>query len=111
MLSVFCYITLICICYITLLNMLISKFTTCGEKVPRTPVVLKKAIQFRKNNGAHDFTCTTSLRCKKQYIITKEFYNKQRNQTVIFVSLKIFPQPAKMLHMSLQCDFLLKVPM
>ena len=30
---------------------------------------------------------------KKKYIITKEFYNyKQRNQTVIFISSKIFPQ-------------------
>ena len=102
MLSVFCYIALISICYITLLNLLKNKFTTCfsGEKVLKTPVLLKTAIQFRKRNGVHDFTYTTSLRCKNRYIITKEFYNKQRNQTVIFVSLKRFPQPAKMLHMS-----------
>ena len=110
MLSVFCYIALISICYITLLNLLKNKFTTCfsGEKVLKTPVLLKTAIQFRKRNGVHDFTYTTSLGCKNRYIITKEFYNKQRNQTVIFVSLKRFPQPAKMLHMSLQCEFFLK---
>ena len=52
MLSVFCYNTLIGICYITviMLYMHINKFTTdfSGEKVPRTLVVLKKAIQFRK---------------------------------------------------------------
>ena len=48
--------------------------------------------------------------CKKQYIITKKFHNKQRNQTVMFISLKIFPQPAKMLPASLQCEFFLKAP-
>ena len=38
---------------ITSLNMLINKFTTgfSGEKVPRTPVVLKMAIQFRKKKA------------------------------------------------------------
>ena len=49
--NAFCVLlhTLICICYITLLYMLINKFTTgfSGEKVPKTPVVLKMAIQFR----------------------------------------------------------------
>ena len=36
------YSYLFCICYITLLNVLINKFTTgyAGEKVPRTLVVL-----------------------------------------------------------------------
>ena len=45
------------ICYSTLLNVLINKFTTgySEEKVPRTLVVLKMAIQFReKKNSVHD---------------------------------------------------------
>ena len=37
------------------------------KKRPGTRVVLKMAIQFRKK-GVHDFMCTTSLMCKKQYI-------------------------------------------
>ena len=47
-LSAFCYNNLIC--YVTLLYMLINKFTTgfSGDKVPRTLVVLKMEIQFRK---------------------------------------------------------------
>ena len=50
MLPPFCYNTLICICYITLLYVLKNKFTAgfSGEKVPGTPVVLKMAIQFKE---------------------------------------------------------------
>ena len=79
-LSAFCYNNLIC--YVTLLYMLINKFTTgfSGDKVPRTLVVLKMEIQFRKKNGT---------------------------KVVIFISLKIFPKAAKMLHV-LQCEFFLK---
>ena len=78
----FCYHNLICTCYITLLYMLINKFTTgfSGDKVPRTLVVLKMEIQFRKKNGT---------------------------KAVKFISLKIFPNAAKMLHV-LQCEFFLK---
>ena len=39
-------------CYITLLFMLINKFTAGGEKVPRTPVVFKKAIPLRKKKAS-----------------------------------------------------------
>ena len=41
---------LICICYITLLSCSLtnSPLVTPEEKVPRTPVVLKMATQFRK---------------------------------------------------------------
>ena len=57
MLSVFCYNTIICICYITLLYMLINKFTTgfSEEKLPRKPVVLKMAIQFRMKKWCVQF--------------------------------------------------------
>ena len=49
-----------------------------GEKVSRTLVVLKMAIQFRKKRNG--------------------------TKTVIFTSLKIFPKPAKILHV-LRCEF------
>ena len=113
MLCEFCYNTLICICYITLLYMLIKKITAgfSGEKVPRTPVVLKMAIyiQFRKKNGVHDFkcTCTTSLECNKQYIITKEFYGKQSNQSRHLFHWNI-PQISKIAAIAFWCEFFLK---
>ena len=48
---------------------------------------------------------------KTNTLLQRNFTIKQRNQTVIFVSLKRFPQRAKMLHMSLQCEFFLKAPL
>ena len=69
-LSVFCYHNLICICYITLLYMLINKFTTgfSGDKVPRTLVVLKMEIQFRKkkwNQSSDIYFIENIPKCRK----------------------------------------------
>ena len=59
------FFMLICIRYITLLNVLINKFTTgySGEKVPRTLVVLEMAIQFREKKWH-----TQSLKLMKIYV-------------------------------------------
>ena len=92
--------------------MLINKFTTgfSEEKVPKTQVVLKMAIQLRKKNGVHDFTCTTSLICVKQYIIAKEFYSKQRNQSSDFYFIENIPKTSKNAAHVLQWEFFLKAP-
>ena len=76
-----------------------------------TGIVLKMAIyiQFRKKNGVHDFkcTCTTSLECNKQYIITKEFYGKQSNQSRHLFHWNI-PQISKIAAIAFWCEFFLK---
>jgi len=75
MLSVFCYNTLIGICYITLC-------CTCS-------FFWRKSVQdigsFENGNSVQ----------------------KKRNETkaVVFTSLKIFPKPAKILHMSFDVNF------
>ena len=82
-----CYNTLICICYITLLYMLINKFTTAfsGEKVPRTPVVLTiMAIQFRK---------------------------KKWNQSGDIYFIENIPKTSEIAAHVLQCEFFLKAPL
>ena len=82
-----CYNTLICICYITLLYMLINKFTTAfsGEKVPRTPVVLTiMAIQFRK---------------------------KKWNQSGDIYFIENIPKTSENAAHVLQCEFFLKAPL
>ena len=66
----FCYHNLICTCYITLLYMLINKFTTgfSGDKVPRTLVVLKMEIQFRKkkwNQSSEIYFIENIPKCSK----------------------------------------------
>ena len=82
---------LICFYYITLFNVLINKFTLgySGEKVPRTLVVLKMAIQFREKKIAYTifkwkFTCSTD----KPHVI-KNVHHYKGTKAVIFISLKI----------------------
>ena len=67
-------------------EMLINKFTTgfCGEKVPRTPIVLKMAIQFRK---------------------------KKWNQSSDIYFIENIPKTSKNAAHVLQCDFFLKAPL
>ena len=71
--------------------MLINKFTT-GEKVPRTLVVLKMAIQFREKKIAYTifkwkFTCSTD----KPHVI-KNVHHYKGTKAVIFISLKNIPK-------------------
>ena len=82
----FCYNTLICICYITLLYLLINKFTTgfAGEKVSRKPVVLKMEIQFRE---------------------------KKWNQSCDIYFIENIPKTSKNAAHVLQCEFFLKAPL
>ena len=78
------------------------------KKVPRTRVVLKMAIQFRKK-GVHDFMCTTSLMCKKQYInITEELNSKQRNQNSDIYFTENIPKTSKNASHVLECEFFWK---
>ena len=69
--------------------MLIKKITAgfSGEKVPRTPVVLKMAISILFSLEKKMVYMILSVHVLqalyviKQYIITKEFYSKQSNQS------------------------------
>ena len=73
--------------------------------MPRTWVVLKMAIQFRKK-GVHDFMCTTSLMCKKQYInITEELNGKQRNQNSDIYFTENIPKTSRNASHVLECEF------
>ena len=69
MLSVFCYITL------TLLNLLINKFTTCfsGEEVSKTPVLLKTAIQLRKKMAYMILRILQALDVKTNTLLQRNF--------------------------------------
>ena len=87
-----------------------NKFTTSflGEKSAQDTGSFENGNSVETKKGVHDFMCTTSLMCKKQYInITEELNSKQRNQNsdINFISLKIFPRPAKMLQMSQNVNF------
>ena len=90
--------------------MLMNKFTTSflGEKSAQDTGSFENGNSVETKKGVHDFMRTTSLMCKKQYInITEELNSKQRNQNsdINFISLKIFPRPAKMLQMSQNVNF------
>ena len=87
-----------------------NKFTTSflGEKSAQDTGSFENGNSVETKKGVHDFMRTTSLMCKKQYInITEELNSKQRNQNsdINFISLKIFPRPAKMLQMSQNVNF------
>ena len=72
MLSVFCYNMLVCICYITLLYMLINKFTTGS---------FENGSSVQKKKMAYTILCVLqasyTINNDQQHIITKEFYSKQ----------------------------------
>ena len=79
---------LICICYSTLLNVLINKFTIgySGEKVPRTLVVLKMAIQFREKKIAYTifkwkFMCSTD----KPHVIKNTSLQRNQSNDIYFI--------------------------
>lgn len=91
-------------CYMTLLSSI--NFTTgySKEKVPRTPAFLKMAV-FRRKWHARFLNETsrvlqTSYVMKKS-IITKKIIQETKKPKPSYISLKIFPKPAKMLHICL----------
>ena len=103
--------------YMALLCELINKLTTgyFEEKKPRTPVVSNMAIQFWEKKWRTRLLNETLRVPQASYVIKNT--SLQRNCTVnkgtkamIFISLKIFPKPAKMLHTSCNVNFSQKHP-
>ena len=111
MFSVFSYNTLICICSITLLYMLINKFTinSVWRKSAQDIGSFENGNSVQKN-GVHDFTCTRRLICKNNTLLQRNSTVIKETKAVIFISLKIFPKPAKTLHMSYNVNFSEKHP-
>lgn len=83
----------------------ISKFNpfTTGyseEKATKTLTVFK--MKKRKRKKAYKFACTANPISNYEIRHYKENFtvNKRTKTVVLFISLKIFPNPAKMLHTS-----------
>ena len=87
------FFMLICIRYITLLNVLINKFTT-GEKVPMTLVVLKMAIQFREKKVTYTiFKWKFTYSTDEPHVIKNT--SLQRNQSSDIYFIENIPKTTK----------------
>ena len=91
-----------------------NKFTTSffGEKSAQDTGSFENGNSVETKKGVRDFTCTTSLMCKKQYInITEELNSKQRNQNSDFYFTENIPKTSKNAADVLECEFLLIAPL
>ena len=89
--------------------MLMNKFTTSffGEKSAQDTGSFENGNSVETKKGVHDFMCTTSLMCKKQYInITEELNSKQRNQNSDIYFTENIPKTSKNAADVLECEFL-----
>ena len=87
--------------------MLMNKFTTgfSGEKSAQDTGSFENGNSVEKKKGVHDFMCTTSLMCKKQYInITEELNSKQRNQNSDIYFTENIPKTSKNASHVLECE-------
>ena len=94
--------------------MLTNKFTTSffGEKSAQDTGSFENGNSVETKNGVHDFMCTTSLMCKKQYInITEELNSKQRNQNSDIYFTENIPKISKNAADVSECEFFLIAPL